>query len=135
MRIILIVFAFICLHLNAQEYTKSALTAGSEFLGKNGQQNKSITLNEMVTCPFDVITKPNNQYIAKLPQSVDVVSSQKTNPILYLIFILLIGFSIHFFTSKKEITYNSQINFEEEAEQQRKKELWDAMAESSEKTD
>lgn len=128
MRIILIVFAFICLQLNAQEYTKSALTAGSEFLEKNSNQSKSITLNETVICPFDVITKPNNQYIAQLPQSVDVVSSRKTNPIIYLVIILLIGFAIHFFLSKKEAGFNSQISFEEENEEQRKKELWEAMS-------
>ena len=128
MRIVLFLFVFVCLQLNAQEYTKSALTAGSEFLDKNDGQNKSITQNETVICPFDVITKPNNQYIAQLPQSVDVVSSQKTNPIIYLVIILLIGFAIHFFLSKKETSFSSQINFEEEEEEQRKKELWEAMA-------
>lgn len=127
MKHILIVLAFICLQLNAQEYTKSALTAGSEFLEKN-QQNKSITLNETVTCPFDIITKPNNHYIAQLPQSVEVVSSRKTNPIIYLVIILLIGFVIHFFLSKKEVSFSSRINLEEEKDHEKKKELWEAMA-------
>lgn len=128
MRIILFLLAFICLQLNAQDKNKVALTAGSEFLDKNAEQNKSITMNETVICPFDVITKPNNQYIAQLPQSVDVVSSKKTNPILYLVIILLIGFAIHFFLAKKETAFTSQISFEEEEEQQRKKELWEAMS-------
>ena len=128
MRIVLFLFVLVCLQLNAQEYTKSALTAGSEFLDKNDGQNKSITLNETVICPFDVITKPNNQYIAQLPQSVEVVSSQKTNPIIYLVIILLIGFAIHFFLSKKEVRFNSRVDFENEEDEQRKKQLWEAMA-------
>lgn len=86
-------------------------------------------MNEPVICPFDVITKPKNEFIAQLPQSIEVVSSQKTNPILYLVIILLIGFAIHFFLTKKEASFTSQIALEEEEEQQRKKELWDAMAE------
>lgn len=130
MRIILIVFAFFCLQLNAQNKTKVALTAGGEFLEKTGEQSKSITQNEMVICPFDVITKPNNQYIAQLPQSVDIVSSQKTNPIIYLVIFLLIGFAIHFLLTKKEASFSSQINFEEEDEEQRKKELWSALGET-----
>lgn len=128
MRIALFLFAFVCLQLNAQDKNKVALTAGSEFLEKTSDQSKSITQNETVICPFDVITKPSNQYIAQLPQSVDVVSSQKTNPIIYLVIILLIGFAIHFFLSKKEVRFSSRIDFEDEEEEQRKKQLWEAMA-------
>ena len=128
MRIAIFLLVLVCLQLNAQQHTKAALTAGSEFL-KNNEVPQSITSGTMMICPFDGITKPNDQYISQLPQSVDVVSSQKTNPILYLVIFLLIGFAIHFFLSKKESNFSSQINFEEEEEQQRKKELWDAMAE------
>lgn len=128
MRIALFLLLFICLQLNSQDKNKVALTAGSEFLKNNGQ-SKSITLNEPVMCPFDVISRPKNEFVMQLPQSVEIVSSRKTNPILYLVIILLIGFAIHFFFSKKEAAFTSQINFEEEEETQKKKELWDAMAE------
>jgi hypothetical protein len=129
MRIVLILLVCIYFQLNGQDKNKVALTAGSEFLDKNNEQNKSITMTETVICPFDVITRPKNEFIAQLPQSVEVVSSQKTNPILYLVIILLIGFAIHFFLAKKETDFNSQIAFEEEEEQARKKELWKAMSE------
>ncbi len=128
MRIALFLFVVVCLQLNAQENTKAALTAGSEFL-KDNEQSKSITLNEPVMCQFDEITRPNAHYIAQLPQSVEIVSSKKTNPILYLVAILLIGFAIHFFLSKREAAFTSQIDLEEEENDLRKKELWDAMAE------
>ena len=129
MRIALFLLMFICLQLNAQEHTKVALTAGSEFLEKNNEQSKSITLNEPVMCQFDVITRPNAHYIAQLPQSVDIVSSKKTNPILYFVAILLIGFAIHFFLTKREAAFTSQVNIEEEEDDLRKKELWDALSE------
>ncbi len=130
MRIALFLVAFICLQLNAQDKDKVALTAGGEFLSETKGESKSITMNEPVMCPFDVISRPKNEFVAKLPQSVEIVSSRKTNPILYLVIILLIGFAIHFFLSKKEAAFASNIDLREEEEDQKKKELWDAMAES-----
>lgn len=128
MRLALFLLVFVYLGSIAQDANKVALTAGGEF-PQIEQQPKSITQSQMVNCPFDVISRPKDEIVMQLPQSVEIVSSKETNPLVYVGAFLIIGIGVYFMNSQKQDQQPaSNFHLESEEENLRKKELWDAMS-------
>lgn len=128
MRITLIVFALVCLNLNAQDENKAALTAGSEFL-KNNETPQSITSSQTM-----MLSEP--AYRNEVPALSSVKSeyssnkSSQLNPLVYVLVFILIALALYFITAKNKARLNaSSIPLANEEDEQRKKQLWEALSE------
>lgn len=127
MRITLILFAVVCLNLNAQDENKSALTAGSEFL-KNNETSQSITTSQTM-----MVSEP--AYRNEVPALSSVKSeyssnkSNQLNPLVYVLVFILIAIALYFITAKNKVRLNTTIPLENEEDEHRKKQLWNAMSE------
>jgi hypothetical protein len=130
MRITLILLAFTCLSLNAQDENKAALTAGSEFL-KNNETPQSITTSETM-----MVSEP--AYRNEVPALTSVkteygsTTSGKLNPLVYVLVFILFGVAFYFIKTKNKAPLNTTIPLENEEDEQRKKQLWTALAENKE---
>ncbi|MBP7808883.1 MAG: hypothetical protein KA163_06295 [Bacteroidia bacterium] len=127
MRITLILFAFIYISLNAQDGNKAALTAGSEFL-KTNESSQSITAGQTMMV-FETAYRNEVPTLNSVKTEYGSITSGKLNPLIYVLVFILIGIAFYFIRSKNKVCLNTSIHLEEEEEQLRKKELWDAMAE------
>jgi hypothetical protein len=130
MRITLILLAFICLSLNAQDENKAALTAGSEFLNNN-ETPQSITTSQTM-----MVSEP--AYRNEVPALTSVkteygsTTSGKLNPLVYVLVFILFGLAFYFIKAKNKAPLNTSIPLENEEDEQRKKQLWTALAENKE---
>ncbi len=127
MRIIFILLALISLQLTAQDENKAALTAGSEFL-KNNETSKSITTSETV-----MINEP--AYRNEVPALSSVKSeygnskSNTLHPLIYILVFIILAIALYFIKTKNKTQLNTTLPLENEEDGQRKKQLWEAMAE------
>ena len=129
MRITLILLAFICLNLNAQEHTKAALTSGGEFL-KNNETPQSITANQS---EYLITTYRSEVPILRSVKDQNTGDKRgKLNPLVYVLVFILIAIALYFITAKNKARLKTTVNLESEEDQQRKKQLWDALGETKE---
>jgi hypothetical protein len=130
MRSIFFLTVVLCFQLKAQDAGRTAQTAGSEFLDKQ-KQNQSITANTSYT-EFIITNEPLKEKTIINPKgTIYARPNTTTNTLIYILVFILTGIALFFITQnrKNKMILKNEIHLEEEEEQFRKKELWDAMAE------
>jgi hypothetical protein len=132
MRLILFLMIALCFQLKAQDANKTAQTAGGEFLDKQKQeQNQSITASTTYTELITTVEPYKEKTIVGPKGMVYASSNTTTSTLIYIIAFLLAGIALFFITQnrKNQMLLRNEIHFEEEDEQDRKKQLWNAMSE------
>lgn len=133
MKKVFVLFFFAGAQLIAQDPDKSALTAGCEFSDFHAEPPNSITSGyQIIEYPYTFYKLPDTEQKLSSPKttSIALANNKPENSLIYVLAFLLVGIAVFFITSKNKSksVLNSQIPLEEEEEELRKKQLWNALS-------
>jgi hypothetical protein len=124
----------ICLISRAQDPEKTALTAGCEFSDFKAEVPSSITSGYQIIdfqgSAYYKFPQVEQQLSSPPSKSVDLYNTSKNNPGIYALIFFLVAAALFFIIkNKNRILSPNKVNLETEDDNDRKKQLWNALSE------